>query len=57
MHVVANYTDFIGSHIGGIFSKINRTFYKIGYRRAASELFRQGYHAEAKRCLELSNKL
>jgi hypothetical protein len=28
--------------------KLNRIFTSIGYARAASELARQGYHAEAK---------
>lgn len=57
MYAMDNYTTTIGSWVYGIFIKINRTFHKIGYRRAASELARLGYRAESKRCLELSNKI
>ena len=41
----------IGSFGSTIFDKINRTFCKIGYSRAASELSRAGYFEEAEKCI------
>tara|TARA_X000001036_G_scaffold165178_1_gene156680 strand:+ start:4962 stop:5132 length:171 start_codon:yes stop_codon:yes gene_type:complete len=43
------------SPLSGLWSALGRTVQVIGYSRAAAELTRQGYHAEAKKVmLELS---
>jgi len=36
---------------------VARTFAKVGYARAASELARLGYYQEANRCIEEIRKL
>jgi len=38
-------------------NNIARTFAKVGYARAASELARLGYRQEANRCIEEIRKL
>ena len=42
------------SFMSGVYASIGRTFLKIGYARAATELSRLGYYKEAK---ELTRKL
>lgn len=47
----------IGDFGTSIIAKINRSFHKIGYMRAAGELSRAGYHKEAENCLRLMKSL
>ena len=51
------FTHGIGSFGTNFIAKINRTFCKIGYMRAATELKRAGYNEEANKCIRLMNSL
>jgi hypothetical protein len=54
--MVLNTTTSIGSWFNDLFAKVNRSFYKIGYYRAATELTRLGYVEEARQCLKELNR-
>lgn len=47
----------IGDFGSVLASKISRTFLTIGYLRAAAELDRMGYKAEADKCIRLLKSL
>lgn len=55
--MVMGVTDIVSNWGMVIFIKTNRIFHQIGYRRAASELSRLGYHKEAANCIRLMNTL
>lgn len=49
--------NHIVNPLEGFFKGLNRLFLTVGYARAASELARQGYHAEAKALMTEKLKL
>ena len=53
LHFSHGISDFSSAFI----AKINRAFLTIGYLRAAAELNRMGYRAEADKCIRLMNSL
>ena len=54
--LVMGATTSISSWVTNIITKINYTFHKVGYLKAAAELQRLGYYKEANRCRELVNE-
>ena len=54
---ILHFTHGIGSFGSNIVAKINHTFLTIGYLRAAAELDRMGYRAEADKCIRLMKSL
>jgi hypothetical protein len=51
------FTHGIGDFGNSFAAKISRSFHKIGYLRAAGELSRAGYQAEADKCYRLARSL
>lgn len=49
--------NYILSPLSGLWSSLERWFLMGGYKRAAVELARQGYHTQAKRCMLELKKL
>ena len=47
----------IGDFGTNVLAKINRSFHKIGYLRAAGALSRAGYFEEANKCYRMARSL
>jgi hypothetical protein len=43
--------SFVFSPLSGLWSSLERALIVVGHSRAAAELTRMGYHAEAKQCM------
>lgn len=50
--IVYTVTHSFNDWIANACAKFNRSFNRVGYARAATELARLGYHEEAQYCLE-----
>lgn len=51
--LVMDATIHISNWTMDFLNKTNRTIHRIGYARAAAELYRLGYYEEAKKCRKL----
>ena len=54
---ILHFSHGLGDFGSALVAKINRAFLTIGYLRAAAELNRMGYRAEADKCIRLMNSL
>ena len=54
---ILHFSHGLGDFGIALVAKINRAFLTIGYLRAATELNRMGYRAEADKCIRLMNSL
>ncbi len=50
-------SNYVFSPLSGLWSALDRYTQVAGFSRAAAELARNGYHAEAKKCMMQLDKL